>query len=138
MQTMRDDRFGPEGLLEAAGRFGDSRGVFSAMPKITYVSVAGDRVTVDAAVGDSLMSAAVQNGVPGIIGECGGCASCASCHVYIDPERQHEWAPPGEVERDMLELAVSDRREGSRLGCQVEVTADMDGLEVGTPASQTV
>lgn len=98
------------------------------MPKVTFV---GDQVyTVDAGVGESVMAAAVRNGVPGIIGECGGNASCATCHVYVRDDFLPLVGEPNEVEEDLLELGVSDRREGSRLSCQIEVGPELDGLTV--------
>lgn len=106
------------------------------MPKVVYVSPRGDENVVDAQVGESVMSAAVRNGVPGIIGECGGNNSCATCHVWVREEFLDRVGAPGDLEDDLLDLGVSDRREGSRLGCQIELTADLDGLVVDVPAEQ--
>jgi 2Fe-2S ferredoxin len=106
------------------------------MPKVTYVAVDGSRRTIDAAVGDSVMATAVKNGVPGIVGECGGHASCATCHVYVDDEFLSRVGPPNDFENDMLDLAVSDRRDTSRLSCQITVTEDLDGLIVEIPEEQ--
>ena len=49
------------------------------MPKITFVAPDGTWHAVDAEVGDSVMNAAGQNGVAGIVAECGGHCSCATC-----------------------------------------------------------
>lgn len=106
------------------------------MPKVTYVAQSGDERVVDAAPGDSVMSAAVRNGVPGIIGECGGNASCATCHVWVRGEFLPLLGEIGETEEDLLDMGVSDRREGSRLSCQVPVTDDLDGLVVDVPSEQ--
>lgn len=104
------------------------RETLETVPKVTFV---GDQVyTVDAGVGESVMAAAVRNGVPGIIGECGGNASCATCHVYVRDDFLPLVGEPNEVEEDLLELGVSDRREGSRLSCQIEVGPELDGLTV--------
>lgn len=107
------------------------------MPKVTYVAIDGSRCTIDATVGNSVMSAAVRNGVPGIIGECGGNMSCATCHVYVGEDFAVSVGPPGDLEDAMLDLAVSDRRSTSRLSCQIEVTEALDGLIVATPEDQS-
>lgn len=106
------------------------------MPKVTYVAVDGSARTIDAVAGDSVMATAVKNGVPGIIGECGGNASCATCHVYVDDAFVPLVGPPTDFEDDMIDMAVSDRREGSRLSCQIAMTDDLDGLTVQVPEEQ--
>ena len=106
------------------------------MPKVSYVSVSGDQTTVDAVVGESVMAAAVKNGVPGIIGECGGNASCATCHVWVRDEFLPLLGEIEEMEEDLLDMGVSDRRPGSRLSCQVPMTPELDGLTVDVPPDQ--
>ncbi|MEO3856392.1 2Fe-2S iron-sulfur cluster-binding protein [Acrocarpospora sp. B8E8] len=106
------------------------------VPTVTFVSIDGSRHTANARVRESVMAAAVRNGVPGIIGECGGNASCATCHVYVGEAFMPLVGPPGDLEDDMLDLAVSDRRPTSRLSCQISVTEALDGLVVETPKEQ--
>ncbi|MET7398233.1 2Fe-2S iron-sulfur cluster-binding protein [Dactylosporangium sp. NPDC005572] len=106
------------------------------MPKVTFVALDGSRRTIDATAGDSVMATAVRNGVPGIIGECGGNVSCATCHVYVDDDFASRVGPPGDMEDDMLDLAVSDRRATSRLSCQIKMTDAVDGLTVEIPQDQ--
>ncbi len=105
------------------------------MPKVTYISHAGKSVTVDAAVGMSVMRAAVMNGVDGIDAECGGSCACATCHVIVSPEWAARLPPPASLEEDTLDL-VTDPTPTSRLSCQLVLTADLDGLTVTTPATQ--
>ena len=100
------------------------------MPKVIYVSAAGVEQAVDAVEGESVMATAVKNGVPGIIGECGGNASCATCHVWVRDEYLSLVGEPNPTEEDLLEMGVSDRREGSRLSCQIKVSPELDGLTV--------
>ena len=100
------------------------------MPKVIYVSTAGDEQAIDATEGESVMATSVKNGVPGIIGECGGNASCATCHVWVRDEFLPLLAEPSETEEDLLEMGVSDRRPGSRLSCQSKMCAELDGLTV--------
>jgi 2Fe-2S ferredoxin len=106
------------------------------VPKVVYVNVSGERHTVDAVLGDSVMLTAVKNGVPGIIGECGGNRSCATCHVWVRDDFRAIVGPAEDLEDDLLDLGVSERRDGSRLSCQIEVTEDLDGLVVDVPPVQ--
>ena len=106
------------------------------MPKVNYVPSAGDERAVDAMAGESVMATAVKNGVPGIIGECGGNASCATCHVWVRDEFLDLVGEPNDLEEDLLDMAVSERRDGSRLSCQIEVTPELDGLTVDIPPVQ--
>ncbi|HYF59852.1 MAG TPA: 2Fe-2S iron-sulfur cluster-binding protein [Burkholderiaceae bacterium] len=103
------------------------------MPSIVFVLPDGSERTVDAAAGTSVMLAAVDHDIPGIVGECGGCASCATCHVWVDPSWVDRLPPPDEIEDDLLGYADAERRPGSRLGCQIEVDASLDGLRVEVP-----
>ena len=106
------------------------------MPKVSYVAASGDATTVDAPLGESVMSAAVKNGVPGIIGECGGNASCGTCHVWVRDEFLPHLEEIEEMEEDLLDMGVSDRRPNSRLSCQIPVTPELDGLTVDVPPEQ--
>jgi ferredoxin, 2Fe-2S len=100
------------------------------VPKVVYVSSEGVENVVDAQVGESVMSAAVRSGVPGIVGECGGQLSCATCHVWVRDDFRDRVGGPGEMEADLLDLGVSDFTEASRLGCQIKMTDELDGLVV--------
>jgi 2Fe-2S ferredoxin len=106
------------------------------LPKVIFVGSAGPEYTVDATVGDSVMAAAVKNGVPGIVAECGGNQSCATCHVWVREEFAPLVGPPNEMEEDLLDLAVAERRSTSRLSCQIRVTQDLGGLIVDIPPEQ--
>jgi 2Fe-2S ferredoxin len=108
----------------------------SAVTKVIYVNGAGVQHVVDAADGESIMSAAVKNGVAGIIGECGGNASCGTCHVWVQDDFRALVGEPNDMEEDLLELGVSDRRENSRLSCQITCTPALDGLTVEVPPEQ--
>jgi ferredoxin, 2Fe-2S len=106
------------------------------MPKVVFINLDGAQRVVDAEVGESVMAAAVRNGIPGIIGECGGNCSCATCHVYVDDDFASSVGGAGDMEDDLLDLGVADRRDTSRLSCQIEVTEDLDGLTVHVPEEQ--
>jgi 2Fe-2S ferredoxin len=106
------------------------------LPKIIYVDTAGVERAIDATSGDSVMATAVKNGVPGIIGECGGNASCATCHVWVREEFASLVGEPNDIEDDLLDLGVSERRSSSRLSCQIPVAEELDGLTVDVPPEQ--
>jgi 2Fe-2S ferredoxin len=106
------------------------------VPKVVFVLADGAQTAVDARVGDSVMIAATQNGVEGIVAECGGNCSCATCHVWVREDFLPHVGPPGAMEEDLLDLAVSERRSGSRLSCQITVTDELDGLTVEIPPEQ--
>ena len=105
------------------------------MPTITYVEHDGTRHEVEAEEQVSLMEAAIMNMVPGVEGMCGGVASCATCHCYIDEPWKEKLPPQGPQELHMLDTA-KNRKENSRLGCQVLVTWEMEGMEVQLPVEQ--
>ncbi len=106
------------------------------MPKVVYVDATGVEQAIDGTAGDSVMATAVRNGVAGIVGECGGNASCATCHVWVREEFRDAVGPAYDLEDDLLDLAVADRRAGSRLSCQIELSDDLDGLTVDVPPEQ--
>ena len=107
----------------------------ATLVKITFIEPDGIERQVDALVGDTLMTAAVNNGVRGILADCGGACTCATCHIYIDPNWIAAVGSPDEAEREMLDLAI-EPQQNSRLSCQIIVTAALDGLIARTPASQ--
>ena len=65
----------------------------------------------------------------GVAAICGGMCSCATCHVYVDPEWQGRLSPPMADERELLN-ELSQCEPNSRLSCQIELAADLDGLRV--------
>jgi 2Fe-2S ferredoxin len=105
------------------------------MPNIVFVSHSGERYEVEAADGTNLMQAAVDNNIPGILGECGGACACATCHIHVAPEWIKSLEEKESLEGDML-LGAIEPDAYSRLGCQIEVTEDLDGLTVRMPEMQ--
>jgi 2Fe-2S ferredoxin len=102
--------------------------------QITYVQHDGSARTVKARLGASLMEVAVNNAIPGIVGECNGSAACATCHVVLPQAVFDRLVPPEDHESDMLDFADSPRQPCSRLGCQVRLSDEMDGMTVTIPA----
>ena len=99
------------------------------MPKIHFLQPNGDRKTVEIDVGTTVMDAAIAGDVVGIVASCGGSCSCSTCHVYVEGAWLEKTGKAHEAEVDTLEFGI-DVRDNSRLSCQIEVTADLDGLEV--------
>jgi ferredoxin, 2Fe-2S len=105
------------------------------MPRITFIEPGGHRCEIDAPIGITLMEAATQHGIQGIIALCGGACACGTCHVYVDAEWLAKLQPREDMEEGMLECAW-EARDNSRLSCQIHVTADLDGLVVTVPERQ--
>ena len=94
------------------------------------------RRTISATEGKSVMLAAVEADVQGIVADCGGVMSCATCHVIVPPEWSARLPPPSDDEGYMLEMTAAPREPGSRLSCQLKVTPEMDGLVLQLPSTQ--
>ena len=99
------------------------------MPRVTYVQPNGQPKVVDVPAGTTVLEAAVDHDVAGIVAECGGACSCATCHVYVDPDWLDKLPTPDAQEDGMLDC-VLDRRANSRLSCQIVVKNELDGLVV--------
>jgi 2Fe-2S ferredoxin len=106
------------------------------MPKIVFIEFNGTEHNVEALVGDSVMQAATNHMVPGILADCGGNCACATCHIYIDEPWSAQANPQSKEEKEMIECALHVT-PSSRLSCQVHVTAELEGLVVRLPESQT-
>ena len=106
------------------------------MAKIVFRHANGGDQEVEATLGSSVMEAAVWNGVDGIVAECGGSAMCATCHVYVESVWGSRLPPKEAVEEAMLDSAVCERKQNSRLSCQIRMTPELDGLIVLLPERQ--
>ncbi|HEY0262222.1 MAG TPA: 2Fe-2S iron-sulfur cluster-binding protein [Chitinophagales bacterium] len=63
----------------------------------------------------------------GVEGTCGGMALCASCQCYV--ESNHQLSEQSNDELDMLDQAFFVE-PNSRLGCQIRITKEIEGLVV--------
>ncbi len=99
------------------------------MPRVIFNDVDGQRIEASVAVGNTVMEAALDNSVAGILAECGGACACATCHAYVADAWLPRLPPLEEMEDAMLDTAT-ERRPTSRLMCQIELTPELDGLEV--------
>ena len=107
------------------------------MPKIVYKSLE-DQTETEVAVADgwTVMEGAIQNDVDGILAECGGGCACATCHIYVEESYLDKIPPVSDVESDMLECVASERKNNSRLACQIKVTEALEGLVIEIPEAQ--
>ncbi len=105
------------------------------MAKITYIENNGKSHTVEVAEGLTVMEGAVQNNIPGIDADCGGGMACATCHVYVKDEWFDKVNKKSEGEDDMIDQAYEPKKS-SRLSCQIQVSPEIDGLEVHLPGKQ--
>ena len=97
------------------------------MPKITYITPDGARHDTEVENGYSVMEGAINNNIEGIVAECGGACACATCHSYIDEAWLDKMPPMDDMEDSMLDAAY-ERKDTSRLTCQIEVNDTLDGL----------
>ena len=104
------------------------------MNKITVHFVSSDgqnTVTAEASEGDNLLTVAQLHDLP-LEGTCEGQMACSTCHVIVDAADFGKLPDATEMEEDMLDLAAGARKT-SRLACQIDLTADLDGLTVQMP-----
>jgi 2Fe-2S ferredoxin len=88
---------------------------------------------VDAPLGLSVLEIAHRNNID-LEGACEGSLACSTCHVIVDA-KFYDYIPEAtEDEEDMLDLAFG-LTHTSRLGCQIIITAQLDGLVVSLPAA---
>ena len=110
------------------------------MPKITFLMPGGVEKEIEAPAGLSLMEIAQKNDIEQIEGACGGSMACATCHLYVHPDWREKCLPGdgavSDEEEDMLDLAF-DIRDESRLGCQIVMEDNLDGLVVALPGVDT-
>lgn len=105
------------------------------MAKVKYIEHNGTEHEVDVKDGLSVMEGAVNNLIPGIDADCGGACACATCHVIIDEAWAEKTGTFNDMEDTMLDF-VEDRKETSRLSCQIKVSPELEGLVVRLPESQ--
>lgn len=105
------------------------------MPTVKFIEHNGTEHEVEGNVGDSLMSIALNNLVPGIDADCGGECSCATCHVIVDNAWIAKTGSTSEGEESMLDLNP-DRESNSRLSCQIPLTEELSGIVIQLPEFQ--
>ena len=99
------------------------------MPKIIFITGDGTRHEIAVENGYSVMEAAINNDIDGIVAACGGACACATCHGYVDDAWLDKLPPMDDMEDSMLDAAY-ERKSNSRLTCQIEVSDELDGLVI--------
>ncbi|KAI1135579.1 ferredoxin [Hypoxylon sp. FL0543] len=100
---------------------------------VTFVDKEGKEHKLAVSEGDNLLDIAQAHDLE-MEGACGGSCACSTCHVIVLDEEYYEKMPePEDDENDMLDLAFG-LTETSRLGCQVVMTKELDGLRVKLPS----
>ncbi|XP_067936136.1 adrenodoxin-like protein 1, mitochondrial [Watersipora subatra] len=103
----------------------------SQIVNIEYVDRQGTVIPVKAKVGDNVMYLAHRYDIE-LEGACEASLACSTCHVYVDEEYFDGLPEPDEKEDDMLDLAVH-LKTNSRLGCQIHLTKEMEGIRFTLP-----
>ena len=101
------------------------------MVTVTFITANAERVTAQGAAGDNLLRVGQAAGMP-LEGTCEGQMACSTCHVIVARDWFGRLPRASEDEEDLLDLAAGVRPT-SRLSCQIELTAALDGLEVRIP-----
>ena len=101
------------------------------MPKMVFIEQDGSRKEVEAPLGLSVLEIAHRNKID-IEGACEGSLACSTCHVIVEQDWFDKLEESSEEEEDMLDLAF-DLQRTSRLGCQIIITEELDGLTVTLP-----
>ena len=99
------------------------------MPKVIYITTDETRHEVEVETGYSIMEGAINNNIDGIVAECGGACACATCHSYVDTAWTDKIPAMDDMEDSMLDAAF-ERKDNSRLTCQIEMTDDLDGIVI--------
>ncbi|KAJ3841967.1 ferredoxin [Lentinula raphanica] len=89
--------------------------------------------TVEANEGDDILSIAHEHDID-LEGACEGSVACSTCHVILTPEYYDLLPEPEDDENDMLDMAFG-LTDTSRLGCQVKLTKEMDGMTATLPSA---
>jgi 2Fe-2S ferredoxin len=103
------------------------------MPKVIFKYPSGEVLEVEAPLGISILEVAHQNKVP-LEGACEGSLACSTCHVVVDPAFYDKLPEATEDEEDMLDLAFG-LTHTSRLGCQIKITEELDGITLQLPSA---
>ncbi|XP_053987831.1 adrenodoxin-like protein 1, mitochondrial [Hylaeus anthracinus] len=98
---------------------------------VTFIDKTGKRIPVRGKVGDNALYLAHRYGIE-MEGACEASLACTTCHVYVHHDYIDKLSIAEEKEEDLLDLAPF-LKENSRLGCQIILTKDLDGIELELP-----
>lgn len=103
---------------------------------VTFLRANGERIQAKGKVGDTLLDVVVNNNIDlDGFGACEGTLTCSTCHLIFKPA-DYDKLPekPSDEEMDMLDLAY-ELQDTSRLGCQITLSKELNGLEVQLPST---
>ncbi|XP_066156559.1 adrenodoxin-like protein 1, mitochondrial [Euwallacea fornicatus] len=98
---------------------------------IIFITKEGDQVPIRGKIGDNLLYLAHRYEIP-MEGACEASLACTTCHVYVHGNMYDKLPAPEEQEDDLLDMAPF-LKENSRLGCQIVLTKELEGLVVELP-----
>lgn len=112
---------------------GDDHGPISPEEtvNVTYIDREDNKIHVKAKVGDNVLYLAHRHDID-LEGACEASLACSTCHVYVHEDFVDGLPEPLEEEDDMLDMAPF-LQDNSRLGCQIILTKEMDGIELTLP-----
>ncbi len=103
------------------------------MPKVVFITADGTTKEFEAPIGLSVLEVAHKNKID-LEGACEGSLACSTCHVIVDEEWFDKLDEASEEEEDMLDLAFG-LTHTSRLGCQIKMTDELDGIRLTLPSA---
>ncbi|XP_015511097.1 adrenodoxin-like protein 1, mitochondrial [Neodiprion pinetum] len=98
---------------------------------VVYITKHGERIPVRGKVGDNVLYLAHRHGIE-MEGACEASLACTTCHVYVNSDHREKLPTAEDKEEDLLDLAPF-LKENSRLGCQIILTKELNGLELELP-----
>ena len=105
------------------------------MLKITFIDQNENKIEVEATEGLSILEIAHRNKDKfDLEGACEGSLACSTCHVIVKDDWYNKLPKATEAEEDMLDLAFGVTQT-SRLGCQIMMTKELNGLHVRLPSA---
>lgn len=105
------------------------------MSRIIVATADGQSHEIDYRIGSTVMEVIRDAGIDGLTALCGGVLSCATCHVCVAPEF-NSLLPEMSEDEDMMLEGVENRADGSRLSCQIRLTAELSGLKLTIPEQE--
>lgn len=100
---------------------------------ITYITKGGQKIPIKGKIGDNVLYLAHRHNID-MEGACEASLACTTCHVYVNDNYLDKLPEATEKEDDLLDMAPF-LRENSRLGCQIVLQRELDGIELTLPAA---
>ncbi|KAJ2756044.1 mitochondrial matrix iron-sulfur protein [Coemansia pectinata] len=119
-------------FVQQVSRFSTST-LLSKDVTVTFIEPDGNEIQATGEEGTNLMELAHENDVD-LEGACEGACACSTCHVILEDNVFDSLPEPTDEENDMLDLAFA-LTDTSRLGCQVLLTSDMEGMRIKLPSA---